>query len=199
MRWIAAVVIAAALSSAAIANEAEFPDVANTSFREPNGDRTLQISIRIAAPPGRVFEAFASPEGWQRWAAPSVTGEARVGGVLETSYDPAAKPGDAQNIKNRIVAWLPERLVVLTNIKAPADFENPELFQQTATIIELAPDGPEGTRVTLSGVGFGPGPEFDGLYAGFTWGNSYSLENLKRAVETGPIDWVAEMRKTARP
>ena len=191
------VVLAALLISVAVAraqSPPDFPHVANTSFVEANGDRSIQLSIVIAAPPEKVFAALSSAEGWKSWAAPFVTGEARVGGVLETSYDPAAKPGDPGNIQNQIVAWIPNRLVVLKNLKAPAGFEHADLFAKTATIIELTAEG-GGTKVTLSGVGFGPGPGFDALYAGFSWGNAYGLENLKRAVESGPVDWVKELKE----
>lgn len=174
--------------------QAEFPNVTDTSFVEANGDRSIQLSVTIAAPPDKVFAALSSPEGWKGWAAPFVIGEARVGGVLETSYDPAAKAGDPGNIQNQIAAWIPNRLVVLKNLKAPAGFEHADLFAKTATIIELTPEG-AGTKVTLSGVGFGAGAGFDALYAGFSWGNAYGLENLKRAVEQGPVDWAKELKE----
>ena len=83
---------------------------------------------------------------------------------------------------------------MLKNLKAPAGFEHADLFAKTATIIELTPEG-AGTKVTLSGVGFGAGAGFDALYAGFSWGNAYGLENLKRAVEQGPVDWAKELKE----
>ncbi|BCW87039.1 hypothetical protein sos41_01650 [Alphaproteobacteria bacterium SO-S41] len=194
MRLIALAALLAYAVTARAAAPAEFPHVADTSFVEANGDRSIQLSIIIAAPPEKVFAAFATIEGWKSWAVPFALGEPRVGGVIETSYDPAAKAGDPGNIQNQIAAWIPNRLVVLKNLKAPAGFEHADLFAKTATIIELAPEG-AGTKVTLSGVGFGAGPGFDALYAGFSWGNAYGLENLKRAVEDGPIDWAKALKE----
>lgn len=188
MRWMILALALIAMVPARAAPPSEFPNVTDSSFTEANGDRTIQLAVTIAAPPAKVFAAFSSPKGWTTWAAPFATGEARVGGIIETSYDPAARQGDAGNIQNQITAWLPDRLVVLRNIKAPADFPHADLYAQTATIIELTPEG-AGTRVTLSAVGFRPGDGFDQLHKMFGWGNALSLENLKKAVEQGPIDW----------
>lgn len=183
--------------SVAVAADVEFPDVSNTSFVEANGDRTIQLSVTLAATPDEAFAAFATPEGWMAWAAPFATGEGRIGGVIETSYQRDAKPGDAGNIQNRIVAWLPGRLFVMQTVKTPDGFPEPEAFKATVTIIAFDPiDGGRATRVTLSHAGFGAGAAFDLHYANFTWGDAYALTMLKRRFDSGPIDWAAEAAKT---
>lgn len=176
----------------------EYPDVANSSYVEPNGDRTIQLSVTVPAAPNAVFEALSTIDGWKSWAAPFVIGDARVGGILETSYDPNANPGAAANIKNQIVAWIPASLVVLRNVQAPEGFPHAEDFLKTVTVIQLAPDG-QGTRVTLSNVGYGKGEGFDQLYAMFTWDDAYALEKLKQRFENGPIDWKAEIEAAGSP
>jgi hypothetical protein len=45
-----------------------------------------------------------------------------------------------------------------------------------------------------SWVGFLPTPAFDTLLKRFRFGDSWTLEHLKRAAEHGPIDWAAEER-----
>lgn len=172
-----------------------FPEVDDTSFTEPNGDRTIQLSVVIPKAPEEVFTAFATAEGWKSWAAPYTSGDLRIGAVLETSYAPDAKPGDASTIHNQIVGWLPNALIILKNVKSPEGFPTPELFQQTVTIIELTPVA-EGTRVRLSNAGFGSAEGFDKLFNDFRWGNAYSLHMLARRFAEGPIDWAAEAAKT---
>ena len=43
--------------------------VTNSSFVEPNGDRVLQLTIDIAAPPARVWKAFVDEDTLRHWNA----------------------------------------------------------------------------------------------------------------------------------
>ena len=177
----------------------QFPDVADTSFTDAYGDRTLQLSLVVAASPRDAFAALASRDGWKTWAVPFATGDFRVGGVFETSYRMDATAGDRSNIKTQVIASLPERLLILRNLQAPPDFKDADLFGRTVMIVELVPVTATSTRVVFSGVGFGTGSAFDELYQKFQWGNSYSLANLKRRFETGPVDWTKELAPRAAP
>jgi len=155
--------------------------VANTSFMEPDGDRVMQISTVVPAPPAEVWKALSTAEGWKRLGVKMAAVDFQVGGMIETNYRADAQPGERSNIKNLIVAYLPERLLVIRNVQAPAGFANAEAFSRTATIIELEPWGGGQTRVRLSGVGFRPGGAYDDLYGKFTAGNAYSLDLLRRS------------------
>lgn len=44
----------------------------------------------------------------------------------------------------------------------------------------------------MTNAGYGPGKEFDQLYRHFEWGDAYSLAQLRKRFETGPVDWKAE-------
>ena len=170
-----------------------FPDVTDTSFVKANGDRTLQLRIDVPVSTKEAFAAFATTEGWKTWAVPFAVGDARVGGVIETAYRLDAQPGDRSNIKNQFIAWLPNRLVVFRNVQAPPDFKNPELFARVVSVVEFEALGPTATRIVMSGVGYGPGPEFDVLYKMFQGGNAWSLGKLKQRFERGPVDWKTEL------
>lgn len=176
-----------------------FPDVVDSSYTEANGDRTLQLAIVVPASAKDAFAAFATAEGWKTWAVPFAVGEPRVGAVMETAYRLDAKPGDRGNIRNQFIAWLPERLVVFRNVQAPPDFPNPDLFAKVVSVVEFVPIGPASTRIVMSGVGYGPGPGFDELYRMFQGGNAWSLAQLKRRFETGPVDWKAQLAPKLDP
>ena len=169
----------------------DFRDVSNSSFAEPGGNRVLQLSIVVNAPPKAVWEAFVTGDGFRTWAVPVAWVDFRVGGVLESSYSPTAKAGDAENIKNQIVAYVPERLLAIRNIQTPSGLKHRELFGQVVQTIELEDFGMGRTRVTMTGVGWGAGEGFDYLYRHFEWGNAYSLAELKKRFDTGPVDWTA--------
>jgi uncharacterized protein YndB with AHSA1/START domain len=173
---------------------ADFPNVRDDSFTEPNGSRVLKLSIIIDAPVDKIWKLLVSSEGWQSWAVPVAWVEFGIGGMVETSYLATAVRGQPGNIKNAIVAYVPEQLLVLRNVQAPPNFEHAEDFGKTATAINLRSISKNRSQVELDGVGFLATPAFDTLLKRFRFGDSWTLEHLKRAAEHGPIDWAAEER-----
>ena len=181
---------ALALASPALAQGLP-PSVAETSFSEPGGARVLQLSTDVAAPAAGVWKALTTPDGWRRMGVGSAAVDFRVGGMIETNYRPNVPVGDRANIKNEIVAYVPERLLVIRNVQAPPGFANAEEFSKTVTVIELEPLGERRTRVRLSGVGFLPGAAYDHLYGKFRGGNAYSLDLFRKSFGT-PAEASAE-------
>lgn len=197
---IAAATLLATASSAALAKDAEswrdFPGVSNTSFAEPNGDRAVQLWIEIPAPRQQVYDAYATTDGFTSWAAPVAQVDVRVGGIIESSYNPSAKLGDRNNIRNEIVTYVPGHLIVLKNAQAPTTFVDPDLFAKTVTVVEFDAIDAGHTRVTVTNSGYGQGEKFDRLYHQFEWGNAYTLAELRNRFVKGPTDWgrVAESK-----
>ncbi len=157
---------------------------------EPDGTRTLRQSIVVAAPIQAVWEAFSTAAGWRSWATPFAVVDFRLGGVIETSYRPDARAGDASNIRNEIVAYLPPRLLAIRNVRAPPNtaFDVPA-FQSLHTVVLLEPVDAQRTRVVTAQPGYREGPAFDGVLKHFSWGNAWTLEKLKERFDNGPIDW----------
>ena len=197
-RCMAATTLLAMASTMAVAGEPswrDFPGVSNSSFVEPGGDRALQLSIEIAAAAHEVWTQFATSDGFASWAAPVAHVDLRVGGSIEASYDPHAKLGDAGNIRNEILAYIPDRLLVIRNSHTPPGFVDAELFQRTVTVIELAPLTASRTRVTVTNLGYGTGERYDAVYRHFEWGNAYTLAGLRARFERGPVDWAAQQQE----
>ena len=196
----AAAALLAAVAGATFA-QPQATAVQDTSFVEANGDRVLQMSAVVAAPPAEVWRSLASADGWKRMGVQMAVVDFRVGGVIETNYRAGAQPGERGNIKNEIVAHVPERLLVIRNVQAPPTFPHPEAFARTATVIELEPAGAGETRIRLTGVGFRPGADYDQLYAMFRAGNAFSLEKLRQSwagASTSAAESAAAARKFER-
>lgn len=172
----------------------EFSNVRDDSYTEPNGSRVLKLSIAIDAPVAKIWKLLVSSEGWRSWAVPVAWVDFGIGGMIETSYTTTAIRGQPGNIKNSIVAYVPEQLLVLRNVQAPPNFEHAADFGKTVTAINLRPISKDRAQVELDGVGFLATPAFDILLKRFKFGDSWTLEHLKRAAEHGPIDWAAEER-----
>jgi uncharacterized protein YndB with AHSA1/START domain len=184
---------AACAATAAEPSWRNFKGVTNTSYTDPSGERAIQLSIDVPASPHDAFTAFTTTDGFASWAVPIAKVELRIGGYIEASYDSNAKIGDPGNIKNGIVAFVPDRILVIRNIQAPPDFADPELFQRTITVIEFTAIDSRNTRVIITNAGYGAGERFDTLYRHFEWGNAYTLHALKTRFEKGPVNWGAKV------
>lgn len=165
----------------------DFPGVSNTSYVDAAGQKALQLSMDVPAPPKAVFDAFTTSDGFRSWAVATAQIDLRTGGMIESSYDPKARIGDPNNIKNQIVTFIPDHLLVIRNVQAPEGFAGKGEFQKTVTVIEFTPiEG--GTRVRLTNTGYGDSDEARTVFGHFEWGNAYTLAELKKRFETGAID-----------
>ena len=61
-------------------------------------------AIIVPATPREVWTALTAAEGWKTWAVPVAYADFRLGGIIETSYQPGAAQGDHANIKNKILS-----------------------------------------------------------------------------------------------
>jgi uncharacterized protein YndB with AHSA1/START domain len=168
------------------------PVVNDTSYRDAAGNWVQQLDVVVEAPVARVWAAFATSEGFKTWAAPVAHVDLRNDGMIEASYSEAARLGDPDNIRNRIVAYVPERVIVLQNVNVPkgAQFDA-EAFMTIRSVIEFEDLGNGRTRVTQSGVGYGPGEAYEGVFKHFRAGNVFAFRMLAQSFITGPVDWKA--------
>lgn len=155
--------------------------IADTSFTAADGARTIQLTTWLPAPPAEVFNLVATPEGWRKWAAPVAMGEIKLNGVLETSYNPDARPGDAGNIKQQFIELVPDKRVAFRAIQTPEGFPHGELYKQTTALMELTPEA-GGTRLKFTHSGFGVGTAFDELHGFFVQGDRQTLEELAKVI-----------------
>lgn len=181
--------------------QAALPDgVTESSFVAANGERVLELSCEVPAGAARVWDAWTSAEGFTAWAAPFAHVDFRVGGAIESSYDPKAKPGDPGNIRNEFLALVPERVFVIRNVQAPQKTPfDAATFQKTTTAVMLTPLGAERTRVTVTNSGYGTGAPWDGVYDFFLQGNAWTLAQLRKRFESGPTDWQKVFAPQAAP
>ena len=175
-------------------------DIRDTSYRDAEGHRVQQLQLTVDATPAQVWAAFTTDAGIRGWVAPTAHVTPGNGGLLEASYLPTSKIGDPENIRNRIVVYLPDRMIVFHNEHAPKNgpFKQ-DVIDRIRTIVELEDLGQGKTRITESGVGYGEGADFDSMYKHFRAGNAEEFGALADALAGHPIDWkkaAEEMRKS---
>lgn len=188
---------AAALCLGAAAQTGPGP-VTTTLLPEPEGRQALSQSIDVAAPPAAVWEALTTGAGWRSWAAPFAEVDFRLGGIIETSYQAGARAGAPGNIRNQIVAYVPQRLLAIRNVQAPPNTPfDAAAFQTLHTAVLLDPIDGGRTRVTTVMSGLRSGEPWDGVLKHFRWGNAWTLEKLKERFDKGPVDWARLMAPRA--
>ena len=176
----AAVLLAIAGPAGALEAAAISP-VRDTSFVDDTGSRLLRDELRINAPPSAVWKALTDEARYRAWVAPASFIDFRVGGAVEVAFDPKGKAGDPGNLKQEIVAYVPERLIVFRNVRNPGP--GGAAYGKLAIVLQLAPRAGGGTEVALSQVGYGDGPEFDAMYGFFRTHNPEFLMALKAFAE----------------
>ena len=156
---------------------------------EAVGTHTLVHEVIVDAPAPEVWAAISTAEGWKTWAVPVAWVPPGEPDMLETSYNPAARPGDPDTIRQRVLARIPGRLLAFRTVKAPAKFPHREEYQLVSSVFELEQSGPAKTKVRLTGVGYPGSPAGKQLVGFFERGNTASLEWLRARFIEGPADW----------
>ena len=175
---------AAVVGMMAMSGSAELPaGVQDTSFKEANGERVLQQSIDIAATPTCIWHSLAEEEGIKAFGLALAHVELRNGGVIEEGFSPNARLGGNETIRHRIIAYLPERLLVLRNEATPPGPPHAELYRNVVQVISIEPREGGRTRFTISHTGYGAGADYDQLYEFFSKGNPSYLTGMKKLCE----------------
>jgi uncharacterized protein YndB with AHSA1/START domain len=169
--------------------------IAVTKSRGIDGSHSLTHETIVEAPVADVWAAISSVEGWKSWAVPVAW--ATEPNLIETSYDPAAKPGDKSTIRQRLLAQVPGRMLVFSSVKAPDGFPHFDTFAKVTSIFELEPVDARRTRVRLTGSGYADSDAGRQLLGFFEQGNKVSLDQLRTRFVSGPINW-ARMRTAAK-
>jgi uncharacterized protein YndB with AHSA1/START domain len=156
---------------------------------EADGSRTLITEMFVPAAPEIVWQAVTTAEGWKRWAVPAAWTSPVDPDLIETAYDPAAKPGDPNTIQQRFLARLPRRLVIFRTVKTPAGFPHAQAFLGVTQFMELLPEA-GGTRVRLTGTGYPAGAEGDALLGFFEPGNRETLDHMAKRLALSPLDFL---------
>ena len=165
--------------------------VVDSSYKASDGTRVLRHEVMVPASTAEVYAALTTADGWRTWAVPFavMTPAFGAGAILETSYNPNAKPGEATNIKNKVLAYIPERMFAFQAVQAPTGFKHADLLAHIFTVAELERVGAKRTRIRLSMLGYRDGQAFDELYGFFAKGNDWTMKKLSERFEKGPIDW----------
>jgi uncharacterized protein YndB with AHSA1/START domain len=155
--------------------------VKDDSYKDANGARVLKESILVDASPEAVWAAFTTDAAFVKWAGVPVAHVTPGNdGLIEFGLMPGSKIGDPENVKNRILVWLPDSLLVWRNEFVPAGGPlDPATFATVRTMIQISPvGGGDKAVVSETVIGFGDGAKYDQLYDHLHGGNAEYLAML---------------------
>ncbi|MFL6781669.1 MAG: SRPBCC domain-containing protein [Sphingomicrobium sp.] len=144
---------------------------------QSDGSRTLVQETIVDAPLREVWTAISTAEGWKTWAAP-VAWQTQPD-LIETSYNKDANPGDKTTIRQKILAQVPERLLLFRTVKAPQGFPDFETYEKVVHLLEVEEAGQSRTRIRLTGAGYAPTDAGNRLLAFFEKGNVEVLKHMQ--------------------
>ena len=110
----------------------------------------------------------------------------RIGGLMQTHYDPNGTLGDSKTIENTIICYDRERMFSIKVSKAPEGFPFPNAIRQMWTVIYFDPAGPNSTHVRIVSLGFRDNDESNRMRAFFDRGNAFTLKKLQERFTPKP-------------
>ena len=166
---LAAVVI---LSASSLAQAADAPPLVH--------EAVLNVPVQ------KVWEVFATAEGYKHWGVAHAEVDLRVGGLIRSVYNPSATIGDASTIEQTILAYDPLKMIAFRCTRTPEGFPFPDAMRQTWSVATLDDLGNNRTRLTLKGFGYTDAEDSMKMRTFFEAGNAWSLEKLRAALEGTP-------------
>lgn len=173
---------------AILAQPALAQGTASEVIETAEGERALRQSLVVDADLATTWALFTTSEGAAKWMAPVGEVDLRTGGSIRTNYDPCAAPGDPGSITNTIVNFIPQRMITLQADLEPqreAAWMNEAIYarrHRLYSVIEFAAVDASHTRITIWGLGYGEGEEWETMLAFFTTGNEWTFGQLEKAV-----------------
>lgn len=163
--------------------------------RQVEADRTTTMvhEVLVDASPAAVWTAISTADGWMTWAVPVAWISKADPDLIETSYDPASKPGGSDTIQQRFGERVAGRSRAFRTVKAPAGFPHWDEYRKVESLFEIEPAGQQ-TRVRLTSRLYPDNAGSRSLIGFFEGGNAMALGNLRQRFATGPIDWAAQRR-----
>jgi uncharacterized protein YndB with AHSA1/START domain len=151
-------------------------------------DRTLVHVEEFDVPVRELWSLYTISDQVARWMAPVAQVDLRAGGVIRTNYDPCATIGDEGTIDLKIVAYVPERRLILQSDLGPqreAAWMNETIYanrDRLFNLIEFEPLENGRSRIVSWGLGYGQSEDWATMIAFFERGNAWSYGQLRKAL-----------------
>jgi hypothetical protein len=154
--------------------------IQNTSCVTSVGERVLRFEFVIPVNKSEAWDLMATAEGWRKWAAPVVSMDFRIGGLILTNYDPGKTTSDPGTIRLPILNYLEKELITFKVVLDNEAFDRKvrQEDENMQELVQLFVVDPGNTRIVSSMIGWGKGPEWERAYDFFVKGNEWTYNQL---------------------
>ncbi len=153
--------------------------VINSSYVTKFGEKALQFSIILPTNRVEVWKLFTTDKGLEKWIAPVVRTNMKIGGWIRTNYDKTKTTDDTTTIQLDIINYLENEMLTLKvnlNDNFPQEAKNEDKNLQE--IIQFIDIGKGKTKIISTMVGWGQGRHWDKAYTFFEKGNEWTYKEL---------------------
>ncbi len=163
--------------------------VINSSYVTKFGEKALQLSIIVPTNKVEVWKLFTTDKGLEKWIAPVIKTNMKIGGWIRTNYDKTKTADDTSAIQLDIINYLENEMLTLKvnlNDNFPIEAKNEDKSLQE--IIQFIEVGKGKTKIISTMVGWGQGSHWDKVYNFFEKGNEWTYkEFLKLFKDRRPL------------
>ncbi len=159
-------------------------EVTNTSYTTPSGEKVLRLEMIVPVDKKIAWNYFTKDELLQKWIAPLAHIELKTGGFILTNYDINKSLSDSSSIRLTIINYLDGELLTL-KVKLNDNFA-PGVQSEDGNLQELiqfVDMGGSKTKLISSMIGWGKGDSWDKTYDFFVKGNTWTYEELFKAIK----------------
>lgn len=144
----------------------------------PQAPEPQVTEASITAPVADVWRLFTTSEGYKVLGPHKAEVDLRIGGTICAHYDPKGNLGDPETVINEILAYDPERMLAIRNLKPPASFLYPQERKGTWTVIYFTPLSDSTTQIRIVDFGYRDDERSQAMRRLFAEGNRWTLDNI---------------------
>jgi hypothetical protein len=156
-------------------------DVKNTSYTTTTGEKVLRLETTIPVDKKEAWKLLALADGWKKWAAPVVSIDLKVGGIILTNYDTTKTVNDSSTIRLPIINYIEgEMLTLKVELNNSFSLKAQQEDQNLQEIIQIIPVRKNKTKIVSTMIGWGIGEHWDKTYNFFLKGNEWTYEQIAK-------------------
>ncbi len=149
--------------------------VTNSSYVTTFGEKALQFTMVVPTSKIEVWKLFTTDKGLEKWIAPVVKTNIKIGGWIKTNYDKTKTTDDTTAIQLDIINYLEYEMITLkVNLNNNFPLEARSEDNNLQEIIQFVAIGNGKTKIISTMVGWRQGSHWDKTYAFFEKGNKWT-------------------------
>jgi uncharacterized protein YndB with AHSA1/START domain len=176
------------LSLLSTANTATIQEKRHIAEINTVSTRSVRVEGTIKAPVSEVWRVWTTSQGAEEFFAEKANIQLAIGGPYEIQFDPKDERSGTKGLK--ILSYSPEEMISF-QWNAPPEFAEVR-NGGTWVVVQMRPEGPDRTHLTVTHLGWKEGAEWDHAYVHFERGWGDLMKRLERRFTDGPIDWKKE-------